>query len=110
MIEDRLHKKRLLATVDRVKSLKAEVETARTEQERKATERLLERAEALRRGLAGRRWGKYKVPEERIDVQLGEDLRPSLRELKVRSPDVAKWAVLTIWVLRSRGTCSRIAS
>ena len=92
MVEDRLQKKRLLSTVDRVKSLKADVETARTEQERKAAERLLEQAEALRKGLAGRRWGKYKVPEERIDVQLGEDLRPSLRELKVRSPDIARIA------------------
>lgn len=91
MMEDRLQKKRLLATVDRVKVLKADVEAARTEQERKAAERLLEHAEALRKGLAGRRWGKYKVPVEQIDVQLGEDLRPSLRELKVRSPDVAQW-------------------
>ena len=90
MMEDRLQRKRLLATVDRVKLLKADVETARTEQERKATERLLERAEGLRKGLAGRRVGKYKVPAERIDVQLGEDLRPSLRELKVRSPDVTE--------------------
>ena len=86
-IEDRLRKKRLLATVDRVKSLRADVETAKTEQERKAAERLLGQAEALRKGLAGRRWGKHKVPEELIDVQLGEDLRPSLRELKVRSPN-----------------------
>ena len=89
-MEDRLQKKRLLATVDRVKFLKADVETARTEQERKATERLLERAEELRKGLAGRRVGKYIVPAEQIDVQLGEDLRPSLRELKVRLPDVAQ--------------------
>lgn len=70
------------------------METANTEQERKAAERLLEQAEALRKGLAGRRWGKHKVPEERIDVQLGEDLRPSLRELKVRSPDISPEVVL----------------
>ena len=116
--EVRIRKKRLLATVDRVKSLKVEVETAKTEQERKAAERLLEQAEALRKGLAGRRWGKHKVPEERIDVQLGEDLRPSLRELKVRSPSDnghfrsrrRRVVALMSWILRLRGTCSRIAS
>ena len=113
MVEDRLQKKRLLSTVDRVKSLKADVETARSEVERKAAERLLEQAEALRKGLAGRRWGKYKVPEERIDVQLGEDLRPSLRELKVRSPILSgllRGVALMIWILRWRGTYLRTAS
>jgi len=115
-VEDRLRQKRLLATIDRVKSLKADVETAKTEQEHKAAERLLEQAEALRKGLAGRRWGKHKVPEERIDVQLGEDLRPSLRELKVRLPNertVPQYrhgSGADGLILRSRGTYSKIAS
>jgi nucleolar protein 53 len=115
-MENRLRKKRLLATVDHVRSLKADVETAKTDQERKAAERLLEQAEALRKGLAGRRWGKHRVPEERIDVQLGEDLRPSLRELKVRSPhprvylSISTELVLMDRTLRLKGTCSRTAS
>ena len=92
------------------------METAKTEQERKAAARLLEQAEALRKGLAGRRWGKHKVPTERIDVQLGEDLRSSLRELKVRSLherghlSIATEMALTSRILRSRETCSKIAS
>lgn len=36
-------------------------------------------------GLGGQKLGKHKVPENRIDVQIGEDLSESLRELKVCS-------------------------
>jgi nucleolar protein 53 len=39
--------------------------------------------EQLRKGLAGQRFGKHKVAEGDIDVQLGEDLSDSLRGLKV---------------------------
>ncbi|KAJ7623618.1 ribosome biogenesis protein Nop53/GLTSCR2 [Roridomyces roridus] len=38
--------------------------------------------EKLKRGLAGQKLGKHKVPAERVDVQLGEDLSESLRGLK----------------------------
>jgi nucleolar protein 53 len=34
-------------------------------------------------GLKGKRLGKHWVPEGDVDVQLGEDLSESLRELKV---------------------------
>jgi nucleolar protein 53 len=34
-------------------------------------------------GLAGQRLGRHKVPEGRVDVQLGEDLTETLRGLKV---------------------------
>ena len=37
----------------------------------------------VRKGLAGRRIGKHKVPESHIDVQIGEDLAENLRTLKV---------------------------
>ncbi|KAG1791941.1 uncharacterized protein BJ212DRAFT_1490825 [Suillus subaureus] len=36
----------------------------------------------LRKGLAGQRLGKYKVPENEIEVQIGEDLSENLRTLK----------------------------
>lgn len=75
----------MLATLDRIKALRSEVESARSEQELKAAERKLEKLEELRKGLAGRKLGKYKVPEADIDVQLGEDLSESLRGLKVNS-------------------------
>lgn len=35
-------------------------------------------------GLSGQRLGRHKVPENEVDVQLGEDLSESLRQLKVR--------------------------
>jgi len=38
--------------------------------------------EKLKRGLAGQKLGKHKVPVEEVDVQLGEDLSESLRALK----------------------------
>ncbi|KAJ7221896.1 ribosome biogenesis protein Nop53/GLTSCR2 [Mycena rebaudengoi] len=38
--------------------------------------------EKLRRGLAGQKLGRHKVPEGEVDVQLGEDLSESLRGLK----------------------------
>ena len=41
--------------------------------------------EKLKAGLGGQRLGKHKVPEGEVDVQLGEELSESLRELKVRS-------------------------
>ena len=41
-------------------------------------------AAKLKGGMAGRRLGKYKVPEGHIDVQLGEELSENLRGLKVR--------------------------
>lgn len=36
-----------------------------------------------RRGLAGQRLGRHRVPEEQVEVQLGDDLTESLRALKV---------------------------
>ncbi|THU85818.1 Nop53-domain-containing protein [Dendrothele bispora CBS 962.96] len=37
----------------------------------------------FRNGLAGQKLGKYVVPEDEVDVQLGEDLTETLRGLKV---------------------------
>jgi nucleolar protein 53 len=85
-LKEKANQKKLLATLNRLKALRKEVEAARTEQERNAAERKLEKMENLRKGLVGQRVGKHKVTEGDIDVQLGEDLSESLRGLKVRLP------------------------
>jgi nucleolar protein 53 len=85
-LKERANQKKLLATLDRLKALRKDVEAARTEQERITAERKLEKMEKLRKGLVGQRVGKHKVTEGDIDVQLGEDLSESLRGLKVRHP------------------------
>ena len=36
-----------------------------------------------KQGLVGQKFGKHKVPEGEVEVQLGEDLSESLRGLKV---------------------------
>ena len=52
--------------------------------EKELAKRRLETQQKLKQhGLAGQRLGKHKVPEGRVDVQLGEDLSESLRALKV---------------------------
>jgi len=75
----------LLATLDNVKSLRRDIENAKDDQERLAAQRKLAKMERLRKGLAGQRFGKHRVVEGDIDVQLGEDLSDSLRGLKVLS-------------------------
>jgi nucleolar protein 53 len=75
----------MLATLDSIKSLRRDVESVKNEQERVIAQRKLEKMEQLRNGLAGQRFGKHKVAEGDIDVQLGEDLADSLRGLKVSS-------------------------
>jgi hypothetical protein len=80
-LKEKANQKKLLATLNRLKALRKEVEAARTEQERNAAERKLEKMEKLRKGLVGQRVGKHKVTEGDIDVQLGEDLSESLRGL-----------------------------
>lgn len=81
--KEKAERKKVLSTLERIKSLKAAVDAAKTEQERISAARKLERLEQLKKGLAGKRLGKHKVQESQIDVQLGDDLADSLRGLKV---------------------------
>lgn len=54
-------------------------------QEQARRQRLAAVAEKLKtHGLAGQKLGKHKVPESKVEVQIGEDLSESLRGLKVR--------------------------
>lgn len=54
-----------------------------TAREKALAQKQLELQEKLKKGLAGQRLGKHKVPEGQVDVQLGEELSESLRGLKV---------------------------
>ncbi len=40
------------------------------------------RMQELQNGLGGRKQGKHVVPEPRVDVQLGDELAETLREMK----------------------------
>jgi len=63
--------------------MKSEVDKALKAREQARLARQLTMRLRLRKGLAGRRFGKHKVPESQIDVQVGEDLAENLRTLKV---------------------------
>ncbi|KAH7107018.1 P60-like protein [Auriculariales sp. MPI-PUGE-AT-0066] len=80
--DDKTARKRLLAQMDRVKSLRKDALSGQ-EQHRVA---MAARKEALlkkqRGGLAGQKLGRHKVAVGAIDVQLGDELRDSLRNLK----------------------------
>lgn len=83
MLAEKMAQKRMLASVPAAKALRKQ--TLKTVREREAV--LLEQyekrmQEQLKNGLAGKRLGKHIVPEHNIDVQLGEDLSESLRQLK----------------------------
>ena len=55
---------------------------AQREQER-IKRRLLEEERLRTQGLAGRKLGKHRVPEEDLQVQLGDELSETLRGMKV---------------------------
>ncbi|KAG9086594.1 hypothetical protein FS749_003540 [Ceratobasidium sp. UAMH 11750] len=72
-------KRQQLASLTTLKSLHRAVVSAQSESERAAAERA---EKQLAKGLVGMRIGKHIVKGGDIDVQLGEDLAESLRELK----------------------------
>ncbi|KAF7371023.1 Ribosome biogenesis protein NOP53 [Mycena sanguinolenta] len=75
-------KKSELAVINDIRLLRrtANKTLSAREQAREARRAALQ--EKLKRGLAGQKLGKHRVPEEQVDVQLGEDLSESLRALK----------------------------
>lgn len=76
----------MLATIGSVKLLRKSTAQFMSGREKAHVARQLALRENLKkRGLAGQRLGKHKVPEGEVEVQLGEDLSESLRALKVRS-------------------------
>ncbi|KIM25029.1 hypothetical protein M408DRAFT_331493 [Serendipita vermifera MAFF 305830] len=82
-LREKAERKKMLASLESMKSLRKEVENAKNEQDRILAERKLQKLEQLKKGLVGQRLGKHKVAEAEIDVQMGEDLSDSLRGLKV---------------------------
>jgi nucleolar protein 53 len=65
------------------KSLRSSAEKNSQQQQQARLARQLALKVKLSKGLAGQRLGKYKVPENEIEVQIGEDLSENLRTLKV---------------------------
>jgi len=83
-LAERAHKKRMMAVIPSAKSLRRTNARLMTTREREHAERAAVMQQKLKqRGLAGQRLGKHKVPENKVDVQLGEELSESLRALKV---------------------------
>ncbi|OCH90470.1 tumor suppressor protein Gltscr2 [Obba rivulosa] len=82
-LAERIARKRMLASVDSAKSLRKAIAKKHAVSEALRQQREAEEQERLKKeGLAGQRLGKHKVPEGEIDVQLGEELTESLRQLK----------------------------
>lgn len=67
------------------KSLRAKTARALRARQAALESRRAARAGLLKqRGLIGRKLGKHRIQEGEVDVQLGEELSESFRELKVR--------------------------
>lgn len=79
-------RKQLLHSVTLAKSIASQLnKTLKSRQEALLARQLAARIR-VRRGLAGQWLGGHKVPDSRVDVQIGEDLCENLRLLKVCSP------------------------
>ncbi|KAI0060390.1 tumor suppressor protein Gltscr2 [Artomyces pyxidatus] len=81
-LAERAFRKRMLASVDSYKSMRAMSEALIAAREKTAAARQARAQERLQKGLAGHKLGKHKIREGEVDVQLGEELSESLRELK----------------------------
>jgi nucleolar protein 53 len=66
-----------------MKSLRSEAAKAAAARQQASLARQLALRLKLRKGLAGQRLGKHRVPENEIEVQIGEDLSENLRSFKV---------------------------
>ena len=77
-------RKRLLNSIHQVKALRSDLSKLADAHQQARLARQLALRLKLRKGLAGQRLGKHRVPENDIEVQIGEDLSESLRNLKVR--------------------------
>ncbi len=84
-LAEKAARKRMLASVDSVKTFRKCITRDLATRERLRGQREAQMREKLRQGLAGQKVGKHKVPEGEIAVQLGEELSESLRALKVRT-------------------------
>jgi nucleolar protein 53 len=73
-----------MASISLAKGLRRSTARQSAQQQLERAQRIHALKDKLRRhGLAGQRLGKHKVPEQQVEVQLGEDLTETLRGLKV---------------------------
>jgi len=75
-------RKRLLNSVNQVRAFRSDLSKVVDAQKQARLARQLALRLKLRKGLAGQRLGKHRVPENDIEVQIGEDLSENLRNLK----------------------------
>lgn len=72
------------ASVNDAKAMRKSTAREIAEREKLKEQKRLAQIEKLKKqGLAGQKLGRHKVPEGRVEVQLGEDLSENLRGLKV---------------------------
>ncbi|KIJ54657.1 hypothetical protein M422DRAFT_240741 [Sphaerobolus stellatus SS14] len=77
------HRKRLAAVALEAKSLRSKLaKSARARQAILDTRKVAEEEKLRKQGLIGQRIGKHRVQEGKVDVQLGDELVESFRELK----------------------------
>ncbi|KAK7031589.1 ribosome biogenesis protein NOP53 [Favolaschia claudopus] len=81
-LAEKTRRKNQLAVIGSVKLLRRAANKMLVTREQAHAARRAALEAKLKHGLAGQRLGKHKVPEEEVDVQLGEDLSESLRALK----------------------------
>ncbi|KAJ7105118.1 ribosome biogenesis protein Nop53/GLTSCR2 [Mycena crocata] len=81
-LAEKTRKKNELAIINSFKLLRRNTNKTLSAREQAHALRRTALQEKLKRGLAGQKLGKHKVPVEEVDVQLGEDLSESLRALK----------------------------
>ncbi|KAF8586908.1 P60-like protein [Ramaria rubella] len=82
LLDQRRHR-HFLAGLSSAKSLRVQVARSLRARQAALDARRAARAELVkRRGLVGQRLGKHRVEEGQVDVQLGEELSESLRELR----------------------------
>lgn len=109
-LAEKAARKRMLASVGSANALRKVLSKNLAARERLRIQRQQAVQEKLRKGLAGQRLGKHKVPEGEVIVQLGDELSESLRALKVRSM-FFRPKLIEIYTGRSlKGIFSAIAS
>ncbi|KAJ6607012.1 ribosome biogenesis protein Nop53/GLTSCR2 [Mycena sp. CBHHK59/15] len=81
-LAEKARKKNELFIINDIKRLRRSANQELSTREQAHLLRRAAQQEKLKRGLAGQKLGKHKVPTEEVDVQLGEDLSESLRALK----------------------------
>jgi nucleolar protein 53 len=83
LVAAKKERKKLFESIDNIKTLRRQSDRDVSSRQKTLLEKKALLQAKIRRGLGGKKLGKHKVPEQEIDVQLGEDLTESLRGLKV---------------------------